>query len=410
MTEQPGSDLILDVPYLLALNAGATIGPDGHAYCDPSWGVDLVRHARHLPQLTFFAPVNYREPRAIEERLPDGLFRLVPYRHFGGRYLSYLALPRMIGLLLREVPKTQIVHTCVAGLPFPVGWIAIPIARLFGKKIVVTLESSFWRLNNPASSTIRERFVAGFWERMTRWCMRQVHYAAYQHEEYRRSFPAPKAGGGVLYQASWVETSQILPSDVVSARWDRRIAENAPPRFLFASRMVPEKGTDVVAATIRLLGQCGANVTLHIIGAGPELAKLQDGARTPWAEKHVKFFEPMRYGPAFLQMLTTYDAVLVPSLSDEQPRIIYDAYSQGTPVIATDRPGSCVSVADGQTGRIVSAGDAVALADTMCAVARDLPTLARWGLAARDKATHFTHERMHEDRISELRGMLSSLT
>jgi glycosyltransferase involved in cell wall biosynthesis len=44
----------------------------------------------------------------------------------------------------------------------------------------------------------------------------------------------------------------------------------------------------------------------------------------------------VRYGPDFFRLVRRFDAVLVPSVSDEQPRIIFDAFSQAVPVIGSD--------------------------------------------------------------------------
>jgi hypothetical protein len=45
-------------------------------------------------------------------------------------------------------------------------------------------------------------------------------------------------------------------------------------------------------------------------------------------------FDKKRREP-FLSLLRGFDGALVPSLSDEQPRILYDAFSQAVPVIGS---------------------------------------------------------------------------
>ena len=37
----------------------------------------------------------------------------------------------------------------------------------------------------------------------------------------------------------------------------------------------------------------------------------------------------LAYGESFFQMLQTHDVMLVPSVTDEQPRIIYDSFAAG---------------------------------------------------------------------------------
>ncbi len=50
----------------------------------------------------------------------------------------------------------------------------------------------------------------------------------------------------------------------------------------------------------------------------------------------VSLLEPVSYG-TFLNLLRGFDAILVPSLSDEQPRPIFDAFSQAVPVLGRTR-------------------------------------------------------------------------
>ena len=86
----------------------------------------------------------------------------------------------------------------------------------------------------------------------------------------------------------------------------------------------------------------------------------------------------LAYGEPFFAMLRGHDLMAVPSLSDEQPRVIFDGFAQALPVIASDTPGIVECVTDG-AGR------------------QDRPGRRRPGPGRRDRVGR----RRHRDRLRD---------
>jgi glycosyltransferase involved in cell wall biosynthesis len=116
----------------------------------------------------------------------------------------------------------------------------------------------------------------------------------------------------------------------------------------------------------------------------------------------LRWLPPVAYGAPFSAALRGYHAILVPTLSDEQPRIIYDAFAQAVPVIASDTAGHQAAVIDGQTGYRFAQGSAEALLAQMTDLAAAPDKLRQMGLAAREVALGSTHQLMHLRRAEEL--------
>ncbi len=392
----------IDEPYLLTLNIALIRRSDGRYFADPSWAKDLLLHTEYLTALTLVCPYRDGEPPATWREISSPGLRISAYRTTERGVGQYWAMTRLAARLLAEVPRARIVHAGVAGYPIPTGWLAVPIARLLGKAIVIPVESAFWRLPHGAPAGRAARLKAAAWERINRYCLRQADYASYSHDRYRRTLPSPRAGGGELFQASWIDDEVVLSADAVAAR--HRSHGGGALRYLFATRMIAEKGTAILAESLASLAAQNAELTIDILGEGTELDRLRQAARTPWGERHVRILNPVPYGPVFFDLLGRYDAVLVPSLSDEQPRIIYDAYSQGVTTIASDTPGTQACVQHGGTGTLIPPGDATAL--TAALMTADRGSLQEYGRAGRDLAARHTHRGMHRQRAAGLRRML----
>jgi glycosyltransferase involved in cell wall biosynthesis len=172
-------------------------------------------------------------------------------------------------------------------------------------------------------------------------------------------------------------------------------------KLLFAARLTESKGVqELLAALDRCAVPGDATVTLDIIGEGPLQAVCQARAQAlaSDAAKRVHVLEQVPYGPLFFELVRGYDALVVPNLMDEQPRIAFDAGAQAVPVLgfATDGMKGCVE--DGVTGRLVNTGDVGALADLFTWAAGHRDDLQRMGMQAREVAATTTHQSMHRRR------------
>lgn len=397
----------LDAPYLLALDSAVIQGPDGRFWTDPLWARDLEGHARVFPNMTMFGAILHIPVPDDAKPLDVGAMRFVASRHSYGRRAFLTGLPRFLMTLTREIRRAEVVHTTVSSDFIPYGWFAIPIARLMGKKTVVTIEASFWRLRPGEQASTGRRFRAWAVEAINRWCMRQVDYATYQHEQYRQSLPSPRAGGGVISQASWISAAAVIDEGEMAVRATRRREPGRRTRFLFATRLIPAKGTRQVIAAIERLAGLGIDCDVHVIGTGEDRALFEPLHGRAIGGGEMRLLDPVPYDQRFLRLIDDYDVLLSPSLSDEQPRIIYDAGSRGVGAVISATPGLRSCVVEGESAVVVPVGDVDALVETMIGLTRSPDLIDRLANGARRHALANTHERMHEERRDGIAAMLA---
>lgn len=157
-----------------------------------------------------------------------------------------------------------------------------------------------------------------------------------------------------------------------------------PLRFVFLSRMIPEKGAALAVEAIeRVNAERGATIaTLDLWGPAPARAAA-------WLEELIAAAGPeTTYRGALTPQevhacLVDYDVMLFPtSYSGEGfPGVILDAMIAGIPVIASDWQDNAEFVEDGRSGLLFPAGDV-----------DELAVRVRWAVDHPDEVMRMKHE------------------
>lgn len=148
---------------------------------------------------------------------------------------------------------------------------------------------------------------------------------------------APYADPRFVHQ---IEDTSYLSREIIrEAEMEHRVNElltlpNRPLRLAFCGRLVDIKGVD---DSLRLIAQArlaGANIEFDVIGGGPELPRLKQLAQELMIGPVVRFHGAMPYGPDLLATLARSDALLFTPRIEETPRMIFDGYAAGLPLVA----------------------------------------------------------------------------
>ncbi len=157
---------------------------------------------------------------------------------------------------------------------------------------------------------------------------------------------------------------------------------------LVVAQLVLQKGHATLIGAMRDV----PDVVAVFAGSGPERDHLVHEAAAAGVTDRVRFLGHRADIPALMEAA---DVVVLPSLAEGLPLAIMEAFALGRPVVASSVGGVPELIEDGVTGRLVGAGDASGLADSMRGVLDDPTAAARLGSAAADRyASSFTAERM----------------
>jgi glycosyltransferase involved in cell wall biosynthesis len=373
--------------------------PDGSLWADRLWQKDLAFHLQYLPNTTLVSPITDVQtiPSShVELRLPPGA-AVVGLRKPKGVWGGVVDAFRLARIVWGAAPNHGLLYAGFVEYPIPYGWtvVAVVRARRLRQPFFSFIESSAWRVEPGVTAGWKRRVRHRLSEWISTRSLQRPNLVFVTQPGYRELCRNP-ATRVVEVNASWIDEEWIVDEDALSALPDSFTPER-PLRIGFIARLEPEKGTGIVLDVASQL-QDQKNIEWFVAGQG----SCADEVSAVAASNSQLTYEPVpiAYGREFLDVLANCDVVVVPSLSQEQPRIVYDAYSQAVPVIASDTAGlrSCVTEA---TGWLISPGDRDALRSVITTIAQDPGTIATRRIGARDRASSLTHSQMHRIRRAE---------
>lgn len=158
--------------------------------------------------------------------------------------------------------------------------------------------------------------------------------------------------------------------------------------FVFAGRLSREKG---ILPMLAAMDRAGPEVRLNIIGEGPLDAEVRAAAER---NSRIRFFGRLPHSEVLGQM-SSARCVLIPSVCYETfGRTAVEAYSVGTPVIASRLGALAEIVGTGRTGLHCEPGDAAGLARAMSWMVQNPQAMARMRVQARmEYLAKYTAER-----------------
>ena len=171
-------------------------------------------------------------------------------------------------------------------------------------------------------------------------------------------------------EAGDVSNCSVLPMGVdTQARFVPPVSPITRTGLLFVGRLADKKGVDVLLGAMARLKDM-PDLSLHIIGSGPEEARLRQQAGTLGLDRIVDFVGPVpnRDLPLWYQRssVLVFPSVVTPYGDQEGLGLVpVEALACGCAVVASDLAAVKDVIRDRETGLLSPAGDAKQLAETL---------------------------------------------
>ncbi|WP_127558657.1 glycosyltransferase family 4 protein [Nioella ostreopsis] len=161
-------------------------------------------------------------------------------------------------------------------------------------------------------------------------------------------------------------------------------------KLLFVGRLAAVKGVPVLLEALAEARRTRPDLTLTLVGDGPDRAALETQASDLDLAGAVTF-AGYRSQSDVAELLARHDALILPSFAEGVPVVLMEAMAAKMPVIATAVGGVSELVEDGTNGYLVAPGDGAALRAAILRVMEDCALRQRMGDAGRAKVeAHFT--------------------
>ncbi|MNJ31379.1 Alpha-D-kanosaminyltransferase [compost metagenome] len=391
-------------PYILFTRIVIKKDSQGRIFTDPLWAKDLKLHLNYIQNFGICCPVvKSRSLEGLQDISDLDIKWLFELKNDRG-ILSVLKnfLPNFV-TVIKACKQAKIVHSDGAGWAFPLSFYLLLLKPFMPFQWIIVIESSFWMLGQGEAKTPRKTIEHYAHKTLLRCCLRAANSRIFTQSFYRDYFLGNEKRRTLINPATWVDKSNFTNPEAVTRRFNDKT--DGKLNILFPSRLVADKGVLVVLAAIEQLKPHDVNINITIMGSGD----LEENCRRFASERHggvtVKYQDNVNYGEEFFTVVSHHDWVLVPTLKQEQPRIIFDAFSQGTPVIASDTYG-ILDITDKDTALIFETGNSSSLAEAILHAARHPELALKMGLAGLEYAAGKTHLQMHQDREQFLKSSL----
>ncbi|WP_299733804.1 glycosyltransferase [uncultured Tateyamaria sp.] len=404
---------MIDAPYTLFTRIPLYADADGAVHADDLWAKDLACHLTYIQDFRICCPLLPMAACPDNAVVVTGLSQaqVIPVARDRG-WLSVLRnlVPNFLQVR-RAVKHSRIVHSGGAGWAFPLSYYVLLLRPFLTFQWIMVIESSFWMKPDRGPVSLRQRLSHMLHSRLVRACVRAADAHIFTQSWYRDLFLPPEVPAHVA-PAVWIDAEDILDTEAHAARQPKR--SDGPARLIFPARLVPEKGVETVLKAIEAFERRheGQDIPapllqVDLMGAGALAAMCRNFADQPRRAVQVRFLEQVAYGPPFFELIGEYEALLVANQQPEQPRIIFDAFSQALPVIATRTPGIETCLEQDRTGWLFDVDDSAALADLFERAIAQPQVLADMGAWACDAVSTWTHARMHQNREVFLKTRLN---
>jgi glycosyltransferase involved in cell wall biosynthesis len=190
------------------------------------------------------------------------------------------------------------------------------------------------------------------------------------------------------------ERVRVLPNPVAAAP-SPGAAPAGPPVVVYASRLVAEKGIDVL---LDAASRLPAGTRVRLIGSGR--IERQVRARVAVEGLPVDVLGPLPREEVAAQLRSAASAVLPALWWENCPMAVLEAGAIGVPVVASEVGGIPELVDDGRTGLLVPPGDAAALAGALARLVERPEEAAALGRAAWERV------RARHDPVTHVEALL----
>jgi glycosyltransferase involved in cell wall biosynthesis len=311
--------------------------------------------------------------------------------------------------LLRElVSKATVVHTALDDLYRPIAYEGFREAMrqrratVFVQDTDIVLQTR--QLNRGANyrRRLQANAYSSIYERLCRNAVQSADLALLKGSALMRRY-AGVLGNAKEFHDTSIKRSDVIESSVLESRCvelKHRLEQKKPLRLVYCGRLTRRKGVHESIAIVSLANRLGTPVELDVFGSGEQVTDLEALIGSLGAQSYIRLLGPMAYGPGLLQKLASYDGLMFTPLAEDTPRMIFDGYASGLPLIGYDIDYVTERSHEESAAWLLPSRQVEASAHRLIQLASQPATLVELSFAARAAAEYHSVENWYERRAT----------
>jgi len=230
----------------------------------------------------------------------------------------------------------------------------------------------------------------------------------------RRAFPlatrilvrAPDLVKGLPEIEHWESKVRVSPSGVRPESFQtfdgqefrRRYKIEGSPLVLFLGRLNPLKGPQYIVEAAPTLVKDFPDIAFAFVGPDQSgyRSHLEARAKELGVSDRVHFTGMISDFQEKMEAYSACDLFCLPTSYEGTSQAIFEAMTQGKPVVATKTGGIPYQIEDGKSGYLVEHGDVIGLAEAMASAIRDSSKAKELGERGRSKVADFQYPALAE--------------
>jgi len=234
----------------------------------------------------------------------------------------------------------QVVHAGVDDVYRPIAFEGFRTGLRLGKPTVFVQDTDNViqqrQLFADHGAAQRAKVGAYVWiyERMCRWGVARADLSLLKGTSLIRRY------GRFAKNAREFHDTSFSQADIVDEeQLERRLVTLNQPRALrlvYCGRLTARKGVDRSLQILSRAKSRGAEIEFDIIGDGTERQRLESLSQSLGLMDRVRFHGSVPYDGDLLKRLAEYDGLLFTPTAEDTPRMIFDGYAAGLPLVAFD--------------------------------------------------------------------------
>jgi glycosyltransferase involved in cell wall biosynthesis len=203
-------------------------------------------------------------------------------------------------------------------------------------------------------------------------------------------------------------TAEIVPNIIDLSRFrPRDPARGDAPHLLVARNLEPLYDNETAIRAFKIVREQLPRATLTVAGSGPEEQRLRAFVQQQGLQDAVQFAGRLERD-AMAAMYRSADLMLNPSLADNMPNSVLEAWSSGVPVVSTNVGGIPHLAKDGVTASLVPPSDPAAMARACLALLADEGLWRQRAEAGLQEAQRYTWARVQPVLLDVYRRAMPS--